>query len=200
MVIRDLAAKKVMLYVLKDFSSTHTITSLAKELSLSRVGIWKVLKKLDGSKYIIVKTVGAGKTSTSIITLNWDNPLVEKMLSLYLTEEALKYRRWQVNFAKLENVINFLILYGSILHSPQKANDIDIVGVVTGSNRFIGTEGIINEVQKTQTLKIHSIFFGPEELEKELSQQNKAFIDAIKRGIILFGQEKFVKFMRRIVK
>ena len=34
-------------------------------------------------------------------------------------------------------------------------------------------------------------------MKKELENPNKIFIDAIKKGIILFGQEKFIKFIRR---
>ena len=199
MVTRDLSTKKVLLYLLKSFSNTHTITTLAQELGLSRVGIWKILKKLENEKYILLNAVGSGKTSTSIIMLNWDSPLVEKTLSLYLTEEALKQRRWQVNFLDLERVADFVILYGSILQSPQQANDIDILGVASKKN-FIKIQNIVDVVQKTQSKKIHSINFIESEFKAELKKQNKAFIDAIKKGIILFGQEKFVKFMRGIAK
>lgn len=200
MVTADSTTKKVLLHLLRDFSSTHIITSLARELNLTRVGIWKVLKRLEKSKYILLKPVGKGKTSTYLITLNWNYPLVEKTLSLYLTEEAIKHRRWQFNFAELEGIVHFLILYGSILHSPQQANDIDITGVVTGSKRFIATDEIINRVQITLFKKIHPIFFGPGELKKELLNQNRAFIDAIRKGVILFGQENFVKFMKEMAK
>lgn len=199
MVTRDSTAKKVLLHLLKDFSSTHTITTLAKELGLSRVGVWKVLKKLDESKYILVKTMGAGKTSTSIITLNWENPLAEKTLSLYLTEEALKQRRWQVNFVELDKITDFLIIYGSVLHSPQEANDIDVLGIAPKKN-FIKIQSVLDKVQKTQSKKIHPINFTADEFNSELKKQNKAFIDAVKRGVILFGQDKFVKFMVGLAK
>ena len=199
MVTRNLAPKMVLLYLLKDFSSTHTITILAKELDLSRVGIWKILKKLEERKYLSLKSVGKGKTSTLIVNINWENHLVEKMLSFYLTEEAVKQRRWQVNFAELENVIDFVILYGSILHSPQEAGDIDIVGV-TAKKNFVKIAEVIDNIQKTQSKKIHAINFTESEFNMELQKPNKAFIDAIKKGIILFGQENFVKFMRDIIK
>ena len=39
------------------------------------------------------------------------------------------------------------------------------------------------------------INFTSSEFKNEI-QENKAFKDAIKNGIILFGQEKFVKFMK----
>lgn len=187
--------KKALLRLLKDFSSLHTITTLAKELNLSRVGMWKMLKKLESSKYILLKTVGRGKTSASIITLNWENSLVEKSLSLYLAEEAMKQRRWQVNFAELEKAAHFVILYGSILHSPQEAGDIDIIGVAA-KKKMATIAAIIDTVQKTQVKKIHALNFTQDEFKTELQKQNKVFVDAIKKGVILYGQEKFVQFMR----
>lgn len=199
MITANLAPKKALLHLLKDFSSTHTITALAKELGLSRVGIWKILKKLEEGKYLSLKSVGKGKTSTSIVKINWENPLVEKTLSLYLTEEAIKQRRWQVNFTELEKVVYFSILYGSILYSSQEAGDIDILGIAPKKS-FVKVQIAIDKAQKTQSKKIHAINFTESEFKAELKKPNKAFIDAIKKGIILFGQENFVKFMREITK
>ncbi|MBI5060780.1 MAG: hypothetical protein HZB67_00530, partial [Candidatus Aenigmarchaeota archaeon] len=121
-------SKEVMLVLLKDFSKRHTITSLADELKLSRVGMWKILKKLEAEKFVLIESVGTGRTSTSIIKINWRNALVEKALVFYLAEESVKQRRWGVNLAELETEVDFLILYGSILTSPQQANDIDLIG------------------------------------------------------------------------
>lgn len=190
--------KRALLVVLKDLSTRHTITSLAKELKLTRAGMWKILKKLEHDNLITFKQVGVGKTSTGLIELNWDNILVEKMLALYLTEEALVHERWRVTFAELEKMTDFLILYGSILHSPKEARDIDLLGIVSGSNRFIGIDSIVNKIQKTEMKKIHTIMFGREELSNELKKQNKAFIDALKKGIVLFGQEEYISFMKQV--
>ncbi|HLC91350.1 MAG TPA: HTH domain-containing protein [Candidatus Nanoarchaeia archaeon] len=199
MVTRDMTVKRVLLHLLKDFSSTHTITELASELRLTRVGIWKILKKLEEEKFILLKAIGRGKTSTFLISLNWENSLTEKTLSLYLTEEALTQRRWQINFADLEKCVQFTILYGSILHHPQEARDIDILGI-TNKKKFANIQVIIDNVQKTQSRDIHPIHFTEGEFKAELQKLNKAFIEAIKKGVILFGQEQFVKFMRGISK
>ena len=188
---------KIMLVLLKDFTRTHTITSLAKELKMSRVGIWKILKRLKIEKYIIINPIGIGKTSTSIIKINWNSALVEKALALYLTEESIKQHRWRVNFAELETETEFVILYGSIISSPQQANDIDILGIVK-KNKFIIIQKIIDKIQKTEQKKLHAINFTASEFKTELKNNNKAFIDGIKRGIILFGQENFVKFVKNI--
>ena len=191
-------SKTVLLIMFKDFSTTHTITSLAKQLKLSRVGMWKVLKKLEVERYIDLKSVGSGKTSTSLVKINWENPLLEKTISLYLTEEAVKQRRWQVNFAELERTIDFVVLYGSILHSQQEANDIDVLTVNKKSN-FINIQKIIDKVQKTQTKKIHAISFTETEFKLELKKSNQAFIEALKKGIVLFGQDSFVRFIKGMI-
>jgi|SRR3989344_78032 len=190
--------KKVLLLLLKDFSVIHTITSLANDLHLSRVGAWKVIKKLEENNFIVVRPTGSGKTNTFLLKLNWDNALAEKTLSLYLTEEALSQKRWKANFAELEGKVDFLILYGSILHFPQEAKDIDLVGVTSQKNKFVGIQQIIDKIQKTQSKKIHSLNFTEMEFQEELLKPNKAFIEAIKKGAILFGQDNFIQFMKKI--
>ena len=188
---------KILKILLKDFIIRPTITVLAKEISMSRVGTWKVLKKLEADKLIILSQIGEGKTSTYSISLNWENPIVEKTLSLALTEDAIKNQRWLSNFEELEDKVDFLLIYGSIIHSPKEANDIDILGV-TNRNKFLEIEESIKKIQKTQIKKVHALNFTSEEFKKELERPNKVFIDAIKKGIILFGQEKFIKFIRGI--
>lgn len=191
-------SKRVLLLLFKDFSTMHTVTSLAKQLKLSRVGIWKILKRLEAGKYISLKSVGSGKTSTSFVKLNWENPILEKTIALYLTEEAVKHRRWQVNFADLERIADFVILYGSILRSQHEANDVDIL-TVNEKKSFIDIQKIIDKAQKTQTKKIHAISFTGTEFRIELKKDNKAFIDALRNGVVLFGQDNLIRFMRGIV-
>ena len=100
---------KILKILLKQFSITWTVTSLSNEIKISRVGIWKVLKKLEKEGLIVLTQIGQGKTSAFSVNLNWENPILEKRLSLILTEEALKNQRWLNNFNELENKIEFLI-------------------------------------------------------------------------------------------
>ena len=188
---------KILKILLKDFTVKPTITMLAQEMKMSRVGIWKILKRLEAEKLIILSPVGSGKTSVFSVGLNRENPLVEKTLSLALSEDAIKNQRWCSNFAELENKVDFLLLYGSILHSQKEAHDIDILGV-THKNEFLNIEESIKKIQKTQIKKIHALHFTPAEFKYELEKPNSIFIDAVKKGIILFGQEKFTKFIKSI--
>ena len=191
---------KILKILFKQFSSNWTITFLADEIKISRVGVWKVLKKLEREKLINLIQIGKGKTSTSSIKLNWENPILEKKLSLILTEETLNHQRWLSNFEELKNKTEFIILYGSILNSSKEANDIDILEIVLNKKGFLEIEKSMQKIQKTQIKKIHSESFTKTEFKEELKKPNKIFIDAIKKGIILSGQEKFIKFIMDIEK
>jgi DNA-binding Lrp family transcriptional regulator len=188
------STKKILKILLKDFTINPTITSLAKETVMSRVGMWKILKKLEKENLILLSQIGTGRTSIHSISLNWDNPVLEKTLALILTEESFKNQRWINNFSELENKVDFLIMYGSIIHSPKEANDIDILGI---TNKFLEVEKLIKNIQKTQIKKIHAINLTEKEFKEEL-KKNKAFIEAVKKGIILFGQERFINFIKNI--
>ncbi len=190
----------ILKILLKDFTIKPIVTSLAKEVSMSRVGTWKAIKKIQSEKLIILSPIGTGKTSAYSIILNWGNPIVEKTLALTLTEDALKNQRWRTNFAELEDKVDFLIIYGSILNSPKDANDIDLLGAVSNKHKFMEIEETVARIQKTQHKKIHALNFTQTELQQELERPNKAFIDAIKKGVVLFGQENFVKFIKDVRK
>ncbi len=189
----------ILLVLVKDFSVVHTATSLAMQLKMSRWGVWKMLKKLEQEEIIIIKPTGVGRTSTQTIHLNWDNKLTEKIIILALAQEALAFKRWRFNFVDLEKEVNFLLLYGSILHTPQTAGDIDILSVAN-EKHLSKISKLIFIIQKTQEKKIHFYNFTAKEFVQELKKPNKLFLNALKRGIIIFGQEKFVELMKRLEK
>ncbi|MBU0979729.1 MAG: hypothetical protein KJ709_02905 [Nanoarchaeota archaeon] len=189
--------KNILKVLLKDLSTKPVMTSLAEEVRMSRVGAWKVLKKLEQERLITTTPVGKGKTSARIIRINWENPLSEKTLSLALGEEASTQQRWLSNFAALSKMADFLVLYGSIINSPKEADDIDIIAV-TGKDKFLEIEKAVMKIQKTQAKAIHALYFTRQGLKDELGLPNNALVDAIKKGVILYGQDSFVRFMRGV--
>jgi len=187
--------QKVLLSLIKNFSVVHTATYLAQQLQMSRWGVWKIIKELQKEGIISLKPTGGGKTSTQTIHLNWSNKLTEKTITLALAQEASAYKRWDFNFADVEKEVNFFLLYGSILHSPKTARDIDIL-TVAQEKKLSTINQVIFSIQKTQEKKIHSHTFTAKEFTQELRKPNKVFLDALKKGIVLFGQENFVEFMK----
>jgi len=88
-------------------------------------------------------------------------------------------------------------LFGSILTNPKQANDIDLL-IIPKKKKFKEVEKEILEIQKVQLKKIHAIQLTNEEFYKEIKNKNKAYLDAIKKGIVLFGQENFIKQMEKL--
>jgi predicted nucleotidyltransferase len=192
------ASDKIMKILLKEFYLNHTVSSLAQKLAMSRVGVWKILKRLESSKLVMLAQIGNGKTSACMVKLNWDNLLVEKKLAFLLSEEAIQQERWRFNFAELEERVSFLLLFGSILHSPKEAKDIDIFAVISDKKEFKAIGEIMLKIQVTQSKKIHSIDLTESEFEQELNKRNKAYLDALAKGVILYGQENFIKLIKRL--
>ena len=192
--------EKILMMLLKEPFMRHTATSLAKAFNITRQGLWKSLNKLAESKFVILESIGNTKKSVVNINLKWKNPITIKTLSLLLTKESLEYERWRANFIELENYASFIILFGSIIHSPKEARDIDILAIVTDKNSFKPIGEAISRMQKTQAKRIHLIDLTDEEFKEELKKQNKAHIGALKNGIVLFGQDNYIKFIEETTK
>lgn len=198
MEIKDKTKDILLKKILKEPLIEHTATNLAKELKITRQAVWKILKKLSNENLIILKSIAETKKSANKIGLNYKNPLIEKTLSLILIKESLNYERWRVNFAELKDNASFIILFGSILNNPKEANDIDIILVVKNKQGFHIVNKNILKIQQTQLKKIHNLDLTKNELIAELKGQNKAYLDALKKGVILYGQENFVDFIKNL--
>ena len=155
------STQKILIAILKHATGAPTISMLEETLEMTHVGVWKALKKLEAANMVILKAIGNKKNSIHTSHLNWDNPLVAKTIALALEHEATPQRRWIINFAELEDKVDFLILYGSMLVSPQKANDIDILSIVSKKNISNEIEGVVMKAQKTQLKQIHNIILAP---------------------------------------
>lgn len=195
MIMIEKSAMDILKVLLKDFTGKNTISSLSERVKIGRPGVWKSLKRLESRELVNLEPIGKGKTSVYEITLNWKNPLVEKVLSAILTEDSLEQKRWIDNFSKLEKNASFIVLFGSILHSPKDANDIDIIVAVKTGKDFKAIEENLLDIQQTQIKNIHSINLTKDELKSELKLKNTAYLDALKKGIVLFGQDNFIKFV-----
>ena len=98
------------------------------------------------------------------------------VLFIELMEESLKYERWRDNFKELGEKMEFLLFYGSILNSPNEANDIDVIGVFGDDAKYNGIDSILRKIQLSQVKKIHFIDFKEKGFKEELKRKNKAFI------------------------
>ena len=188
-------AQHALHLILRDVSCVHTITSLSKKINMSRVGTWKILKKLETQRLIILKPLSTGETSTTLIYLNFENPLTIKNLELILIADSQHHERWIDSFLPLKKDVLFAILFGSILHSPKEARDIDLI-LVAQPKKLQHIPSTLFTIQKTQPKKIHATTLSSKEFKEEVSKENTAILDAIKKGIVLFGQGTFISYLQ----
>ena len=188
-------SEKILKILIKEPFAEHTATSLSGILGITRQGLWKILNNLSEDNMISLKSIANIKKSAVRVELEFKNPLILKTLSLLLTKESLHYGRWLSDFAELESHSDFIILFGSILTNPKEANDIDILAVAEKKD-FRAINEIKSKIQKTQAKGIHLIDLSKQEFEDELKKQNKTYIEALKKGVILFGQDNFIKFIK----
>lgn len=193
----DTTEERVLAMLIKEAAAKPTITALAKALGMSRVGAWKTIKRMQAQRLCTLTPVGEGKTSAIQASPDWDNPLTCKILSLALTRAAVENKRWMHAFAEPAQHLDFLLLYGSALRTPNDAGDIDIIGV-TSKGRMLAADEALRQAQKSQHKRIHAIIFTPKEFADELRKGNKAFVDAARTSVVLHGQDEFVAFMRGI--
>ena len=201
MEINNKTSDKILSILIKEPLIDHSATSLAKSLGITRQGLWKTLNKLFKDKLISLKSIADTKKSAVNIKLNFENQITEKVISLLLIKESLNYERWRFNFKRVKDYSKFIILFGSILHSSKEANDIDLLIIVDDKKDFHEISKIMLELQQTQIKKIHYIDITEKEFKEEIKiNKNKAYLDAFKKGIVLFGQDDYVKFVAELNK
>jgi biotin operon repressor len=186
MVIKKGTPREVLLHLFRNPSSSHTITTLTEELKRSRVGIWKTVKSLEKENYLVLSPIKLLKKKVYIVSINWDNILVEKTFGMYLIGESLNYEEWTKNFKNLGNVLDFLILC--------KEDEKDKILGVTQKGKFI-------RIQKPANLKdngkeIITASITNVDFSQGLKNKKEEYIYAVKHGVILFGQENFIQFIK----
>ncbi|MEI6058680.1 MAG: hypothetical protein WCP89_02815 [archaeon] len=92
------------------------------------------------------------------------------------------------------SVYSYAIPNTAFLSKKERVKIIDNkIAIIEKRENFKQIEETISKIQKTQSKKIHLIDMTEIEFKQELLNKNKAYLDALKKGIILFGQENLIK-------
>lgn len=176
--------------IFKDFLTDYNSRNLSKIIGISHVGTFKILKKLEKNRLIISKRIG----NALVYSINLNNSIAKKIIDSILAIETSNHLRWIEEFKPLENKVHFAILFGSVLKDEKTAKDIDIL-VVSDKNNFNEIKKFISERNKLTNKKIHLLFQTVDDFKHDLKDKNKVTIEIIKKGVVLFGQEEFIKIL-----
>ena len=183
--------KEIALMIFKDLTTSYNANSISKEVGMTRVGAYKALKSLE--KTGILESQRLGKAIFYKPKLN--DKYAIKNIELFIMEEAKQKIRWQNEFKDLFPLSEVVILFGSILKSEEKANDIDLLIILKPKNNKQINQ-IIGLKNQILTKRIHAIKQTREDFIKNIKKQDKVILSAIKEGVILSGVEKFVGIIK----
>lgn len=184
--------QEIISILFKDMLAIYNSRSISKEAEITHAGAFKILKRLEKRGIVIPRPIGKAIT----YTLNFTNPITQKEIELALIVEAQQHQQWIYEFKKLESKVEFAILFGSVLFDEKKARDIDIL-VVAKKEDFHEVRAIIKERNEVRSKKIHLIPQSPEDFKHDIDSKNKAMMQIIKKGIVLFGHENIRKYLTR---
>lgn len=184
-----LAEMNVVLTLVKSPEIIYNANSISKAVGITSMGALKILKRLE--QELIVKSKKIGNAVT--YRINVENSYARKYVSLILVREAQyanpQIKRWINEAKKLQNA-DVIIIFGSVLGKPNP-NDIDIL-LITVQKRFSKLQKEIKELNELNIKKIHPLYQTCGDIIKNIKKGDKPILNAIK-GIIVFGEEKFLK-------
>lgn len=174
--------KDLIIRIVKDFVTDYNPSSIAKELGVTRVGTFKALRELE--KKGLVKGRNLGKARFYKVDLG--DEYSKKNVEVLLMEQSREFKRWVEEFKELSELVQIIILFGSIVRNEKNANDVDVLLVYDKKvNDWVNT--IIKEKNEMLLKKIHPIKQTKEDLIRNIQQRDKVILSAIKGGVILHG-------------
>lgn len=186
--------QEIIKLLFKDFSRPYNSRSISKVVNMTPAGAFKILKGLE--RRDIVKPQRIGKAI--IYSLNLKNPLARREIEMVLTMEAEKFRHWVAEFRFLEGKVSFAILFGSVLRNEAEARDIDLF-LVAEKIKKKEIDKFLEIKKKILSKPLHLLFQTPEDFAYDIRTKNKASLEILRTGIILFGQEKIDRLIEGVI-
>ncbi|MEK6952170.1 MAG: hypothetical protein AABX29_04080 [Nanoarchaeota archaeon] len=184
---------KTIEFLVRNFSKDYNINQLAKELNLSPGGMFKILKKLRNRNLLLEKELGNNKFYK--INFSFSDALdackfalIEKKTNPYLNV-------WIKDLNILKERTCLAIIFGSILEKGKNAGDIDLL-LVFDKRNIDEIENIIEKLNKIKSKKIHTVYQTKEDLISNIKKRDKAILEEIKKGIILWGRDVLVEAIK----
>ena len=175
----------------------YNINQMARALDLSVGSVHKILKTLEKRNIVNIKELGnaiyykinlnnneAVKLSELVSIEGKNNILMENKIADIYAQDLVKFD------AKL------IILFGSILTKKNEAKDIDVLFIIKHKEQVNEINNFCLEISKIRTKKVNPLIMLEQDFVNNLKDKNKAIQDLIKNGVILKGEEIFIRAIR----
>ena len=183
-----------ILTIFKNPEKEFNANNIAKHLKISSMGALKIAKRLEKENILISKELGKAR----FYNLNFDNDYAKQYLKFLLkreSEQSPSYiKRWINELKKIKNAYS-IILFGSILKKQKEAKDIDSL-FITDKNKFSKLKKEMEEINLINIKKVHPVYQTEKDLRENIKKNDKVILNAIK-GIIVFGEDKIIKLLKK---
>ncbi len=187
---------RILLTLVKDFTTNYNANTLAKKVGITRTGALKILKQFKSKGLLKAKKFG----KASFYKLTFEDEYVKKVIETLLLAEAREHAaRWLFEFKDIFSNVEIAIIFGSAARDYEKAKDIDLVLVFNQKNLKKVKESIAFK-NKILPKRIHAIIQSPSDLKKNLNARDEVLLNALKFGYILHGHQKLIEVIQNVTR
>lgn len=184
--------KKVIRTLLFSFGEEYSINEIARRCNLAPNGALKILKKFAEEGIITLKKIG----NISSYLINFANSKTRSILELSLIEEANnKIKNRIEDLKELQKITEAAIIFGSYIVEKENPGDIDLLFVLSKEN-FRKYKEEAKKIYPAMPIKVHDVLQTPEDLEKNILKRDKVIIEILRKGFILWGQNKIIEAIK----
>ncbi|MEK6841382.1 MAG: winged helix-turn-helix domain-containing protein [Nanoarchaeota archaeon] len=175
----------------------YNINQIARALDLSVGSVHKILKTLEKRNIVNIRELG----NAIYYSINLNNNEAVKLSELVSIEGKNNILRenktanvYAQDLAKFN--AKLIILFGSILTKKNEAKDIDVLFIIKNKEQVNEINNFCLEISKIRTKKVNPLIMLEQDFVNNLKDKNKAIQDLIKNGIILKGEEIFIRTIK----
>lgn len=185
--------RKALLILFKDFTAYYNANSISKPLGISRVGALMLFRRLEAQGLVASQKIG----KSIVYKPKLDDDYVKTLIAFLLADEANNFKRWKDEFKGLFKKGRIVMLFGSVLHNYEKANDIDLLVASAKADKEEISE-LLESKAEILPKRLHSIKLTASELETNIKSKKAAILDIVKTGIVLYGQDEYVEVLKNV--
>lgn len=186
--------RETLLILFKDFTSFYNAHYISKILNISHVGAQKIFKRLLKESLVISKKIGKSIT----YKLRLDDNYVRQLIAFLLADEANNLKRWKEEFKELFKKDRIVLMFGSAIKNYAQARDIDVMLVIEKSE-IKEVNKVLKKKEEILPKKLHSIKLTHQDLLENLKKKDKAMLDIVKNAIVLYGQDRYVEILKKLI-
>ena len=189
--------KAALKVIFTDFLSNFNSYNIKDKLGISNAGSLKLLRSLNKKNLLTSEKIG----NAIIYKPNLNNRYLLKLLELIFLDDgdlSSFVRGWIYDLRSFAAMTRAIFIYGSVLRKEKEARDVDVCFVLKSHDTYAKAQAKVNEMNKTNRLKMHPLYLTTRDFEEKLAQKDSALVEMVKSCIVVHGQEVFVGVLKNV--